>query len=121
MADQRMILVVVVGAIAAIGLGLLVILLPMSFSYLEFYEVDFLIISLFLLFIIFESLLIYIKYGFARRRTTGNVDTNYVYAGGRHLIGPDFQFKIFYGAGQFVRYNHIPIFTLDNLEVFKFD
>ena len=45
MADQRMILFVVVGAIAAIGLGLLVILLPMSFSYLEFYEVTFLIIS----------------------------------------------------------------------------
>ena len=40
MADQRMILVVVVGAIAAIGLALLVILLPMSFSYLEFYEVQ---------------------------------------------------------------------------------
>lgn len=60
---------------------------------------------------------IILKYGFARRRTTGNVDTKYVYSGGRHLIGPDFLFKEFYAAAQFVSFSHIPIFTQDNLEV----
>jgi hypothetical protein len=40
-----------------------------------------------------------------------------VYAGGRHLIGPDFEFKEFYAAAQYVSYSHIPIFTTDNLQV----
>ena len=61
------------------------------------------------------------KYGFARRRTTGHVDTSRVYSAGRFLIGPDFEFKEFYAASQFVYYNHIPIFTLDNLEVRYYD
>lgn len=81
----------IVGGIVAL---LLVILLPMSFSYLDFYE-----------------------YGFARRRTTGTVDTSKVYQGGRHFIGPDFEFKEFYAAAQFVYFGHIPIFTTDNLQV----
>lgn len=81
----------IVGGIVAL---LLVILLPMSFSYLDFYE-----------------------YGFARRRTTGTVDTSNVYQGGRHFIGPDFEFKEFYAAAQFVYFGHIPIFTTDNLQV----
>lgn len=81
----------IVGGIVAL---LLVILLPMSFSYLDFYE-----------------------YGFARRRTTGTVDTSTVYQGGRHFIGPDFEFKEFYAAAQFVYFGHIPIFTTDNLQV----
>lgn len=45
------------------------------------------------------------------------MDTSRVYSAGRFLIGPDFEFKEFYAASQFVYYNHIPIFTLDNLEV----
>lgn len=84
----------IIGVIVAIAVLLIVILIPMSFSYLDFYE-----------------------YGFARRRTTGNVDTAKVYAGGRHFIGPDFEFKKFYGAAQYVYFSHIPIFTKDNLEV----
>lgn len=84
-----------VGAIAAgVVALLLIILLPMSFSYLDFYE-----------------------YGFARRRTTGTVDTDTVYQGGRHFIGPDHEFKEFYAAAQFVYFGHIPIFTTDNLQV----
>lgn len=83
------------GAIAGIiGALLLIILLPMSFSYLDFYE-----------------------YGFARRRTTGSVDTDTVYAGGRHFVGPDHEFKEFYAAAQYVYFGHIPIFTTDNLQV----
>lgn len=96
MADEKLIRIAIVAGvvIGLIGALLLVILLPMSFSYLDFYE-----------------------YGFARRRTTGNVDTLYVYAGGRHFIGPDFEFKEFYSAAKFVTFLHIPIFTTDNLEV----
>jgi hypothetical protein len=60
------------------------------------------------------------KYGFDRRRTTGHVDTSKVYDGGRYLIGPDHEFKEFYAASQFVHYKHIPIFTKDNLQVFKY-
>jgi len=84
------------GGLIAAGIGalLLIILLPMSFSYLDFYE-----------------------YGFARRRTTGTVDTDTVYSGGRHFLGPDFEFKEFYAAAQFVYFGHIPIFTTDNLQV----
>jgi hypothetical protein len=45
---------------------LLVILLPISFSYLDFYD-----------------------YGFLRRRTSGRVNLDRVYKGGRYFIGPD--------------------------------
>lgn len=88
-------ILILAGAVT-LGLGvlLMVILLPMSFSYLDYYE-----------------------YGFARRKTTGNVDTNKVFPGGRYCIGPDFEFKEFYASAQYVYFNHIPIFTTDNLQV----
>lgn len=53
---------------AAIGALLLVILLPISFSYLDFYH-----------------------YGFLRRHTTGRVSLDRVYTGGRYFVGPDHQ------------------------------
>lgn len=59
----------------------------------------------------------FIKYAFKRRRSTGSVDTSYVYTGGRHFIGPDYEFKEFLASAHFIRYSHIPIFTKDNLEV----
>ena len=40
-----------------------------------------------------------------------------MYECGRHLIGPDHEFKEFYAAAQFVHYAHINIYTSDNLEV----
>ena len=40
-----------------------------------------------------------------------------MYAGGRHFIGLVSEFKEFYASAQFVKYDHIPIFTTDNLEV----
>jgi hypothetical protein len=55
--------VVIVSSIAAL---LLVIILPLSFSYLDFYD-----------------------YGFLRRRTTGRVNLDRVYEGGRYFVGPD--------------------------------
>jgi len=51
------------------GCLLLVILLPLSFSYVEYYE-----------------------YGLVQRLSTGAVDTNEVYASGRYLLGPDKHF-----------------------------
>lgn len=51
---------------AGIIILLLVILLPISFSYIDFYD-----------------------YGFLRRRTTGRVNLGRVYEGGRYLVGPD--------------------------------
>jgi hypothetical protein len=51
-----------------IGILLLVIILPISFSYLDFYD-----------------------YGFLRRHTTGRVNIDRVYEGGRYLVGPDHQ------------------------------
>ena len=55
--------VVIGSSIAAL---LLVILLPLSFGYLDFYH-----------------------YGFLRRRSTGRVKLDNVYAGGRYFVGPD--------------------------------
>ncbi|CAF1457019.1 unnamed protein product [Didymodactylos carnosus] len=78
----------------AIGILLLVILLPMSFSYLDFYD-----------------------YGFLRRHTTGRVDLNRVYSGGRYLVGPDYHFKKFKATAHHVNFNRISVFTTDNLEV----
>ncbi len=54
----------IVGGIAIL---ILIVLLPFSFSYLDFYD-----------------------YGFRRRHTTGRVDLGRVYDGGRYLIGPDY-------------------------------
>ena len=45
-----------------------VIFVPISFSYLDFYD-----------------------YGFNRRHTTGRVNLNRVYTGGRYFLGPDHQ------------------------------
>jgi hypothetical protein len=55
--------VVIGSSVAAL---LLVILLPLSFSYLDFYH-----------------------YGFLRRRTTSRVKIDKVYDGGRYFFGPD--------------------------------
>ncbi len=53
---------------AGVAILLLVILLPISFSYLDFYH-----------------------YGFLRRHTTGRVKLDRVYEGGRYFVGPDYQ------------------------------
>ena len=52
--------------VSIIGIILLIILLPFSFSYLDYYH-----------------------YGIIRRRTTGRVDLSRVYEGGRYFLGPD--------------------------------
>ena len=57
---------VLIGIASAIVVFLLVILLPISFSYLDYYH-----------------------YGLVRRRTSGRVNLDQVYEGGRYLLGPD--------------------------------
>lgn len=84
----------VVIAIVGVLILLLVILLPLSFSYIDFYE-----------------------YGFLRRRTTGRVNLDKVYEGGRYLVGPDHEFKEFKATAQHVNFNNIAVFTTDNLQV----
>ncbi|CAF1182284.1 unnamed protein product [Rotaria sp. Silwood1] len=83
---------------AAIGGGiailLLVILLPLSFSYLDYYH-----------------------YGFLRRHSSGRVNLDRVYEGGRYLVGPDHHFKKFKATAHSVNFNRISVFTTDNLEV----
>lgn len=60
----RWVIPAIIGSV--VGILLLVILLPISFSYLDYYH-----------------------YGLLRRRTTGRVNLNRVYEGGRYLVGPD--------------------------------
>lgn len=48
---------------------LLVIILPLSFSYIDYYD-----------------------YGLRQRKSTGSVDTDKVYSSGRYFIGPDHRF-----------------------------
>lgn len=84
-----------VGAGAAgVGALLLVILLPMSFSGVEYYQ-----------------------YGFKRQKSTGSVNTEKVYAGGKYLIGPDFEFKNFSASAHFEDLYDVAVFASDKLEV----
>ncbi|CAB9500915.1 SPFH domain / Band 7 family [Seminavis robusta] len=55
--------------VLVVGILLTIILVPLSFSYVEYYE-----------------------YGLAQRKTTGSVDTSRVYAKGRYALGPDYKF-----------------------------
>lgn len=76
------------------GVLLMVILLPMSFSGIEYYE-----------------------YGFKRQKSTGTVNLDQVYSTGKHFIGPDFEFKIFQADAHFETLSRIRAFTSDGLEV----
>ncbi|XP_076459148.1 uncharacterized protein LOC143292587 [Babylonia areolata] len=82
--------------IGVVGLGvlLLVILLPMSFSGVEYYE-----------------------FAFKRQKSTGSVNTDEVYSGGKYLIGPDFTFKTFKASAHFESLSDVSVFTSDKLEV----
>lgn len=93
MVEKKPLILLITAAVVVVAL-LIIIIVPMSFSYLDYDE-----------------------YAFKRRRSTGSVDTNNVYSGGRHFVGPDYEFKTFKASAHFVKYSHIPIFTQDNLEV----
>ena len=83
-----------VAILFVIGIGLMVILLPMSFSSLNYYEM-----------------------AFAKQKSTGTVDLDRVYESGLHLIGPDYEFKIFPADAHELNLFNIKAFTSDKLEV----
>ena len=64
--DSKTVAIIGVVSVAAL---LILILVPMTFSYVDYYE-----------------------YGLAQRKTTGSVDTNRVYGKGRYNMGPDYKF-----------------------------
>lgn len=78
----------------AVGALLLIILLPMSFSGIEYYQ-----------------------YGFRRQKSTGTVDLNKVYTSGKHFLGPDVEFKTFKADAHFITLKGVSSFTSDNLAV----
>lgn len=84
---------IIIGVVI-VGVLLIVILVPMSFSSLEYYE-----------------------YGFVRQKSTGRVDLSTVYASGKHFIGPDYEFKVFKADAHMVTLNNVAAFTQDKLEV----
>ncbi|XP_078581087.1 uncharacterized protein LOC144864671 [Branchiostoma floridae x Branchiostoma japonicum] len=73
---------------------LVVILVPLSFSDLQYYE-----------------------YGFLKRKSTGTVYMDKVYSGGRHFVGPDYHFKVFQADAHFEELSSIAVFSLDKLEI----
>ena len=70
------------------GLVLLIILLPLSFGYVEYYE-----------------------YGLDQRKTTGSVDTTQVYARGRYLIGPDHRFIKYQADAHYELFDRLSVFS----------
>ncbi|KAK6165892.1 hypothetical protein SNE40_022710 [Patella caerulea] len=94
MADDAKHIVFLILGVVGFGLLLVVILVPMSFVGLEYYEM-----------------------GFKRQKSTGTVDTDKVYEGGKHFIGPDYEFKVFRSDAHFVTLTDVSVFTLDKLEV----
>ncbi|XP_078702129.1 uncharacterized protein LOC144928043 isoform X1 [Branchiostoma floridae x Branchiostoma belcheri] len=73
---------------------LVVILIPLSFSDLQYYQ-----------------------YGFLKRKSTGTVSLDWVYSSGRHFVGPDYEFKVFKADAHFEELTDIAIFSFDKLEI----
>lgn len=71
-----------------IGLLLLVILLPLSFSYLDYWQ-----------------------YGLRQRKTTGKVYVDKVYPSGRHFLGPDFKFLKYQADAHIVHLDDLAVFS----------
>ena len=65
-----------------------------------------------------KKLLLLLQYGFARSKTTGNVDTSKVYNNGRYWLGPDTTFKVFESIGQNISLPDTTVFAApDKIEV----
>jgi len=78
----------IVAAIVFATLVGAIILLPSSFSYLEYYE-----------------------YGLTKRKTTGKVNTDKVYAQGRHVLGPDITFIKYQADAHFLPLSELSVFS----------
>lgn len=70
------------------GSLLLIILLPLSFSYVDPWE-----------------------YGLKQRKSTGKVNTERVYDAGRYLNGPDFSFFTYKADAHYLQLNELSIFS----------
>eukprot|EP00558_Chaetoceros_sp_UNC1202_P000372 CAMPEP_0197258922 /NCGR_PEP_ID=MMETSP1429-20130617/83253_1 /TAXON_ID=49237 /ORGANISM="Chaetoceros sp., Strain UNC1202" /LENGTH=312 /DNA_ID=CAMNT_0042723113 /DNA_START=793 /DNA_END=1731 /DNA_ORIENTATION=- len=70
------------------GALLLIILLPLSFSYVDPWQ-----------------------YGLKQRKSTGKVNTSRIYDAGRYLNGPDFKFFTYKADAHFVQMNELDIFS----------
>lgn len=75
-------------ACAGFTIVLLVLLLSLSFSYLEYYE-----------------------YGLSQRKSTGSVDTSKVYSGGRYFVGPDATFIKYRADAHQVNLEQLAVFS----------
>jgi hypothetical protein len=67
---------------------LIVILVPLSFSYLDYYE-----------------------YGIVQRASTGAVDISKVYASGRYFLGPDHRFIPYQADAHFESFEELAVFS----------
>ena len=93
MSDNQCCLMIV-GGIVGVAAILILILVPMSFVGLEYYEM-----------------------GFRRSKSTGSVDVDNVYEFGKHFIGPDGEFKVFPASAVFESFDRITVFSGDRLEM----
>lgn len=87
-------IIIFLAVLGVVGVLLLIILLPLSFAGVEYYEL-----------------------GFKRQKSTGTVDTDEVYPGGNYLVGPDIEFKTFKASAHFEYLRDVAVFTSDKLEV----
>lgn len=76
------------GILAVIAFLLIIILVPLSYSYVDYYD-----------------------YGLAQRVTTGSVDTSKVYGRGRYMLGPTFKFLKYRADAHFVELNQLAVFS----------
>lgn len=86
---------VAVGVVVGLAVLLVVIILPMSFQTLEYYEL-----------------------GFMRRKSTGEIDRSKAFGpGGRYFLGPDYEFRVFPADAHFETFNRVSVFAADRLQV----
>jgi len=78
----------VICSVISVGLLLLVILLPLSFSYIDYYH-----------------------YGLKQRKSTGSVQSDRVYTGGRYLNGPDMTFIKYRADAHLVHLDDVGVFS----------
>jgi len=81
------------GILAVIALLLIVIFVPLSFSYVDYYD-----------------------YGLAQRTTTGSVDTTRVYTKGRYGLGPTYRFLKYKADAHFVELKELAVFSAGESE-----
>lgn len=80
--------VLCLGILGIIGLLLFLILFPLSFSYIDYYD-----------------------YGLKQRKSTGKVKTSRVYDSGRYFIGPDYKFLKYQADAHLIKLDDLSVFS----------